>query len=211
MRASAFAPAKSGGGNLHWESSGTTCWETVDQGFPLDGDAFNVTCSDATVLHRTRGLALLNPDNARGVVTLLRVRGFLGVNWDDVPLNQVALRNTLVHFILQLVPRDPDLVNAPDEKQLLSGNRTPDQESNRILNQWVAVPFGQHGTVSAAVAGGQSDECFWFQEIDVRVKRRFSRTQWALVISATTTDLAGAEQARVYVNFRQLYRADDGL
>lgn len=209
--ASAFAPAKAGAQNLGWEAAGTTCWSNIEQVLPLAGDQYNVTCDGAAVPYQTRGLILIPVNDVRGTVTLMRVRGFLGTFNIDVAQSQADLRNRTVHFLLQLVPKDPDLVNTPDGLQLLSGNKVVDQESNRIIAQWVCLPSaGQYGVVRSE-GTGTGDLATMMQEVDVRVKRRFARSQWALVLSATTTVAGFDGITRMYSNFRMLFKTGDGI
>jgi len=214
--ASAFAPAKSGGGHLDWEASGTTCWSIIDNVFPLKGTTYGITCDGAQVDYQTMGLVLIPLNEARGTITLLRVRGYLGcANSTITGANQDFLRRHTVHWMLQLVPRDPDLVTTPAALQLLSGNKSADQESNRIIMQWVSFYGGEYGA-QFAVEDPIPPAAFveantWFREIDVRTKRRFLRAQWALVLSATTVFPESFEENRVYANFRMLFRADDGI
>lgn len=213
-RASAFAPAKSGGGHLDWEGAGTTCWSTIENVFPLVGNTYPVACDGSNVDYQTRGLILIPLNEARGTVTLLRVRGFLGILKNEQNgTSQTDVRNGTVHFMLQLVPRDPDVVTTPDAAQLLSGNKAADQESNRIIMQWVATAgLSMHGSSetegAAAPVGGWAA---WFREIDVKTKRRFHRAQWALIFSATGTVASFDNVNRVYLNTRMLFRADDGI
>jgi len=211
--ASAFAPARIGGGHLNWEAAGTTCWDQLRVAFPLLGPAYTVACIDGgNVAYTTQGLVLIPINENRGTVTLLRVRGFLGCERNaDNQSTTPTLRDDTVHFILQLVPKERLVIGGVDGDQLLSGNLAADMENNRIIMQWVAPPGGEYATpynASAAAAGGSA---MWFREIDVRTKRRFNRPEWALVLSATTTDPSGFEKNLVYANFRMLFRADDGI
>jgi len=211
--ASAFAPAKSGGGNLTWEAAGTTCWSTIDQVFGSKGTLYQVECDGEPVDYRTYALVLIPINTNRGTVTLLRVRGYLGCaskNFGNV--DQSELREQTVHFMLQLVPHEPTLINNIDATQLLSGNLATNQESNRIIMQWIRTVGGefvtQHSFTDPVAPNGDS---VWFREIDVRTKRRFDRTQWALALTATTTEPGGFEVNRVFANFRMLFRTDDGI
>lgn len=173
-----------------------------------------MTCDGDQVDYQTRGLVLIPINQNRGTVTLLRVRGFLGSYTE--PIGSLAgneLRDHTMHFMLQLVPARPGLVNVPDGIQLLSGNLAPDQESNRILQQWVYPPggaYGSGGNITEFGASGQAHTTN-FKEIDVRVKRRFARAQWALVLSATSSVVAFDTLNRVYCNFRMLFRTEDGI
>lgn len=209
--ASAFAPARSGGGHLDWEAAGTTCWDPISSNFSLASNTYDVVCDSGNVQYITLGLILVPIVATRGIVTLLRVRGFLGTAFDQMATEDpVTLRNRTCHFMLQMVPKDQANVNVPDGFQLLSGNLAANQESNRILNQWVATTSGMHATVEQSDGVTSSSEAQWFREIDVRVKRRFHRPQWALVLSATIPS-AAQDSIKVYANFRMLFRADDGM
>jgi len=210
--ASAFAPAKSGGGHLDWEASGTTCWSLIQTVFPLANIVYNVQCDGAPVAYQTVGLVLIPLNEARGTVTLLRVRGYLGTENGEVgATTPEELRDGTVHYMLQLVPRDPDLITTPQGSQLLSGNKAPDQESNRIIMQWIAGPGGEYSTFTGEPGGATPNSSLrWFREVDVKTKRRFLRAQWALVLSATAT-VNALEQVRAFVNLRMLFRADDGI
>jgi len=213
--ATAFAPAKSGGGNLTWEAAGTTCWSTIDPIFNFKSPQYEIVCDGATETYATYGLILIPINTSRGTVTLLRVRGFLGVSDGEIYNNNPAgLREKTVHFMLQLVPHEPTQINTFDATQLLSGNLATNQESNRIIMQWVRGPGGDHSTPGLDPSDPgipNTRQNTWFREIDVRTKRRFDRTQWGLVLSASVKDPEGAEENRVYVNFRMLFRTDDGI
>jgi len=208
--ASAFAPAKSGGGHLDWEAAGSTCWSHPEQVMPLENIVYGVTCDGAQVDYQTRAMILIPLNEARGTVTLLRVRGYLAMR-NNVGGEGFAVpasaRNSTLHWMLQLVPRDPDLVTTPQGSQLLSGNKAPDQESNRIIMQWVSVPdqYAHFATPETEL------QFMWGREIDVKTKRRFLRAQWALCLSITAPVAAFDELNRIYANLRMLFRADDGI
>jgi len=102
-RATAFAPAKSGGGNLSWEAAGTTCWSTITNVFGLATSTYNITCDGQQTAYNTFGLVLIPINETRGTVSLLRVRGYLGTHAAGSPGNGAELREHTVHFILQLV------------------------------------------------------------------------------------------------------------
>jgi len=211
-RATAFAPAKSGGGNLSWEAAGTTCWSTITNVFGLATSTYNISCDGQQTAYNTFGLVLIPINETRGTVSLLRVRGYLGTHLAGSPGNGAELREHTVHYILQLVPklRHATAPSLPDQEQLLSGNLADDQESIRIIHQWVAFPAGEHGLTVTSDGAGQPAETYWWREVDVKSKRRFNRAEYALVLSATIRSNV-ADLINAYANLRMLFRADDGL
>lgn len=206
--ASAFAPARAAGGSLHWEAAGTTCWSLAEDVFPLQSLAYPVTCDGDQFNYETRGLILIPLNQTRGTVTLRRVRGFIGHRCLTASIDDnVSVRDRFLHWMLQLVPREPTAVETPAGNQLLSGNLAPDQENNRILAQWTS-PFGEHGFWQQSVGVNILN---WCREIDVKSQRRFTRSEWALVLSITTTVAGFDTKNRVYANLRMLFSAGDGL
>lgn len=208
---SAFAQSKSGGGNLTWEAAGSTCWSIVSNTMSLVTTSYNIVCNGDDQAYTTFGLVLIPINETRGTVTLHRVRGFLGWTRDARPDNEAEDREHTGHFILQLVPKLRHAVSpsTPDQEQLLSGNLADDQESIRIIHQWVAYPAGEHGIMVNGDAVN-SNKSAWFREVDVKSKRRFNRAEYALVLSCTLRSNV-ADIARYYANLRMLFRADDGL
>lgn len=185
--ASAFAPAMSGGRSLGWESlanvSGT------------NAAVFNVVTA-ATILSR-----VLLPENlTRGVVTLERIRGcvfFVGADNDFT-----AFGDEFITAGIQLVP----LVNGVVPVQsVLDPDNAGDLESNRWIWRCTYGPANQYAsaTITRAVCYTPPSS-----EIDVKSRRRFNRSAWALYMTVTGP---GVTQFNTNLTIRALFRSGDGM
>ncbi len=153
----------------------------------------------------TRYLTLIPVNVTRGVVTLERIRGEIRVFFDRD--NSVAnTEKMLVQLQIQLVPiRNGAIV----DDAVLSPENLADLESNRILwrrNYYVADVLATTVAGSVLNPGQQNTRV----DVDVKVRRRFDRALWALIIvcrSKTTAD----DFNLCTLDLRGLFRAADAL
>jgi len=141
----------------------------------------------------------------RGPVSLLRIRGSLDVFFLESETT-ADFDNWRVQLGIQLVPARNGVV---DIAATLSLNNAADQESNRILWQRVYYPKPTT-TITAPGAVEMFASNYKGQEVDVKVKRRFDRATWALVLSMDVNIDAEALHA-VGGTLRGLFRASDAL
>lgn len=141
----------------------------------------------------------------RGVVTLERVRGTIEIYFDVAELTS-NLDNWFVHMSLQLVPaRD----GAVDAASALSCNNAADQESNRIIWQRLYTP-DTGGTITSPGPLERHTSVFSGQEVDVKSKRRFDRSTWALALVYVCDNVADGIHL-FQGNMRALFRSSDSL
>ncbi len=153
----------------------------------------------------TKFVTLIPANVTRGVVTLERVRGNVGVYFDALELGD-AMVNWSVMMQLQLVMARNGAITSP---AVLSPMNTADQESNKIIWQRRYYPVS---STSITRAGDREviSSNYRYQEVDIKVKRRFDRATWALafVVEAEATALT---LHMGYSSLRALFRSADGI
>lgn len=198
-QASAFAPSEDRKGK-------TLAWEDIyDSPIP---EAITTNLSTAVRIvgvTQTRFLTLIPVSVTRGTVTLERIRGTLAVYFSVTEL-AASFDNWPVHYQIQLVPARDGAITT---EAILSPQNTADQESNRILWQRSYYPKSG-GTITGAGAVELHESNYSGIEVDVRVKRRFDRATWALILVADVETTAGTLHV-VGGHLRALFRAADGI
>jgi len=181
-------------------------WESIFGGTVPD-DIDNVLSTDvrSTGAFNTRALTLIPINVTRGIVTMLRVRGELDIYFLSSEL-AAAFVNWPVHLSIQLVPARNGVFEAG---AILSPQNSADQESNRTLWQRVYMPdTGTTITGPGAVEYHTSDKKGL--EVDIKVKRRWDRAEWALMLVGEVEGVAiGLHQLSGYM--RALFAAGDGV
>ncbi len=126
-----------------------------------------------------RAVALIPESVTRGTVTMLRVRGTIFTYFLSIEL-AVAFINWPVHYQIQLVPVQD---GAFDPTSILTPSNGADQESNRIV--WQRKEMPRAGTTITGPGAEELHEgsCV-SMEVDVKVKRRWDRANWALMLVA---------------------------
>ncbi len=197
--ATAFASQRTNTGqSLGWELIlGATVPVDFATAFPLNirnVGAFN-----------TRAVALVPSNVTRGTLTMMRVRGTIFVYFSSAEL-AVAFANWPVHIQLQMVPARDGVIN---QGAVLSPQNSADQESNRIIWQRLYMPrAGTTITGEGAVELHESSAVAL--EVDVKVKRRWDRADWALaLVSEVETGSVVLHQFGGYL--RGLFATGDGL
>ncbi len=136
---------------------------------------------------------------------MLRVRGELDVYFNSPEL-AVDFTNWPVHLQIQLVPTRNGVF---DTTAILSPQNSADQESTRIVWQRVYMPnTGTTITGPGAIEFHTSDKKG--MEVDIKVKRRFDRAEWALMLVAEVENGAVVlHQLSGYL--RALFATADGI
>jgi len=197
--ASAFAPGQARDGKgIQWEY-------IMDQPIPITAAAFFPTAVRSVGAIDTKSVTILPGNVLRGTVTLERIRGTLEVYFSSVEL-AASFDNWFIHVQLQLVPlRDGDIVDAAT----LSPSNAADQESNKII--WQRVYYPRAGTTITSPGALEVHESNYIgMEVDVKVKRRFDRATWALILVADCESNSFPLHS-VAGQFRALFRAADGV
>ena len=152
---------------------------------------------------QTRARSLLPINVTRGIVTMLRVRGTIAVYFDTNELS-TSLANWAVHFSIQLVPARNGVFQTA---AILTPSNSADQESNRIVWQHMYYPQSG-GTIT--IPGDIEFHDTWHTDVDVKVKRRFDRAVWDLMLVADVE--AGAALRHLSCGYlRALFATADGL
>lgn len=197
--ASAFAPGTGRDGK-------TVQWEYIlDNPIPEPISTFMPTAIRSVGAIDTKSRALVPANVLRGTVTLERIRGCLEVYFSSVELAS-SLDNWFVHMQIQLVPlRDGDANDAA----VLSPSNAADQESNKIV--WQRVYYPRAGTTITSTGALEMHESNYVGiKVDVKVKRRFDRATWALILVADCESNAFPLHLMAG-QMRALFRAADGL
>ena len=199
MSATTFAPARAGQGR-------TLTWEAL-QAIITPKSISTVFGTNVLILGNftTRFLTLIPQNVTRGVVTLERIRGEIRVFFDR-DNSVLTAEEMLVQMQIQLVPiRNGAIVN----EAVLSPENLADLESNRILwrrNYYVADVIAT--TVAGSVLNpGQMNTRV---DVDVKVRRRFDRALWALIIVVRSAT-AAEDFNLCTLDLRGLFRATDAL
>jgi len=184
-------------------------WEalSVNQ-IPIhDNLAFPILAFTAGIFD-VRYVVLMPHNVTRGAVTLVRIRGNVVMYLESAIIALVGGdTSALVAATIQLVPiKDNAIVDNAVANPLSS----VDLESNAILWRRTYTP-DLSNSVSGAVIDG---ERYWAtheeHELDVKVKRRFDRANWALIM-AIAVDTDAAVLHRTALDIRALFLAPDGL
>lgn len=194
-----FATAVKGGRALSWESlSVAVIHNALTAQFPV------VSFVGATTTTQYR---VLTPGNVtRGVITVLRIRGRMNTLWNIAFLNAAGgLGELAVSYQIQLVPLRSGLIA---DGAVLNPRNGADLESNRILWRYTAYP--NMASDPAGIDFGGTRFYGESKEIDVKVKRRYDVSEWALVmvVEFDTVDIA---QVQASIDLRGLYLATDGV
>ncbi len=198
--ASAFAGGTgSTGRTLAWEALTTT--ET-----PATADnQFNNLAFVAGVFS-IKYQVLVPVNLVRGALTVVRIRGSMATYFDAVGMGASGSEDeAFVSSAIMLTPIGNGVIQDVD---VLNPLNSADLESNRILWRRTYTPFltGDGGVLASNRMHHQKQPT----EIDVKVKRRFDRANWALiwVIAISTSALL---ETRIGVNLRGLFLAPDGV
>ncbi len=134
-----------------------------------------------------------------------RVRGNLDLYFNSTEL-AAAFANWFVHLMVQLVPvQDGAIVT----DSVLSAGNSADQESNRIL--WQRVYYPNSGTtITSPGAVELHDSNYRGQEVDIKVKRKWDRATWGLVLSYDG-EAAAVDLHILAGHLRALFRTEDGI
>lgn len=197
------ATAFAGGRLASGQSMG---WESIFGGtVPAAIDATLVNDIRTVGAFNTRALTLIPVNVTRGVITMLRVRGTIDVYFNSTEL-AAAFVNWPVHFNVQLVPARNGLF---EPASVLSPQNSADQESNRILWQRLYMPrAGTTITSPGAIEYHEADKVG--MELDIKVKRRWDRAEWALMLVAEVENVAiSLHQMEGYM--RALFSTADGV
>jgi len=199
--ASAFAQSVGGSGRtLTWEMLAATPTPIF-----LDGQFNNFAFTSGGI--DTRYVILLPQNLTRGAITLVRIRGQVVTYFDQLNMELVGGdTNSFIMMMIQLVPIANGVIQ---DAQILSAVNTADLESNRILWRRMYTPdfnVSTSGLMDTQRIRGQIQTT----ELDVKVKRRFQRDQWALVMSIGVAT-AGSTIHRCGLDVRGLFLAPDGL
>ncbi len=184
---------------MSWEALTTT--QT-----PVTADVqFNVLAFVAGIFS-VKYLVLMPENLTRGTVTLMRIRGSFTSYFQVIGLASAgASAEAFIAASIQLVPLANGVIQ---DTAVLNTLNSADSESNRILwrRNYSPVMIENGGTINAIRYMHQKQTT----EVDVKVKRRFDRSRYALIwviaisTSATLETLIG-------VDARALFLAADGL
>ena len=196
--ATAFAGGTtSGGKSIGWES-------ILNDVEPQDYNNFLPTLVRTSAGNiQTRAVSLIPINVTRGVVTMLRVRGRLACYFDVDELTS-NVSNWFVHYSIQLVPARNGVFQTA---AVLTPTNSADQESNRII--WQRVYYPQSGgTITAPGPFEMHDSAH--SEVDVKVKRKWDRANWDLMLVADIE--AGAGFRHLTCGYmRALFSTADGI
>ncbi len=197
--ASAFAPSENAKGKaLSWEY-------LINAPVPLVLSTLIPTAVRIAGTTQTRFVSLIPVNVLRGVVTLMRIRGQIEIFFNVAEL-AADFDNWRVHLSIQLTPARNGVV---DGSSTLSASNSADQESNRIL--WQRIYYPRTGsTITAPGALEKHDSNYAGQEVDVKVKRRFDRATWALVLVMDVNEDAEGLHFGTST-LRGLFRSGDAL
>jgi len=197
--ATAFAPARTGGGqSLGWESLvEEEIPEALTQKLPIAVS----TAAPLSVVART----ILPVNVSRGTLTMLRVRGTIEIYFGSAELAS-SLDNWFVHMTMQVVPAR---LGAIDTTSILTPNNANDQESNKII--WQRSYYPRAGTTITSPGALEVHESTAVgMEVDVKVKRRFERSNWALALVAQG-ETAAIDVHLCALRLRALFQSADGI
>jgi len=197
--ASAFAPGESKRGKtLAWES-------LLNEQTPVVLNTFINNAVRTTGNFQINFRALIPINVSRGTVTLERIRGNIDVYFDSVELAS-NFENWSVWMQIQIAPARNGAFTSP---AILSPANAADQESNKIL--WQRLYYPRAGTTITSPSALEVHESNYVGiEIDVKVKRRFDRAMWGLILVVDCESTAiGIHHASG--TLRGLFRTGDGI
>lgn len=153
----------------------------------------------------TKALQMIPVSVTRGTLTMLRVRSTIEVYFSSVKL-AAALANWPVQLSMQLVPARNGVF---EPEAILSTNNAADQESNRIVWQRQYYPNART-TITSPGALKVHTSTSHGMEVDVKVKRRWDRANWALMLIANV-ELNAAVLHLAGGALRALFSTADGV
>jgi len=152
-----------------------------------------------------------------GEVTLLRIVGTIGVAEQienaiagGFPTRETSVVETMFSTSIQLVQIRHGALGTGS----LDAQDGSDLDSSNFLwrHDWIpgAAPYS---ITTQNILGGAGDQFGMLhkqEEIDIRVKRRFDRSQWALVLNGTVL-IADVNQWAMTFSFRGLFLTSGGI
>jgi len=198
--ATAFAGKVAGGRGVQWESLSVSY---TAQDLTVQYPTVSVTAAGFTTRYRT----LIPPNVTRGPLTMLRVRGSIYTIFEQGML-AVATGTTdmVIPMSIQLVPvRDGSIV----DDTVLDMRNAADLESNRILwrgNAWAAYQSNDTNGLQINVLRRYPTMI----DVDVKVKRRWDRATWALIMAETFSS-ASEDILLQSIELRGLFQSADGV
>lgn len=198
-QASAFAPGEARDGKgMQWEM-------ISDQPFIENlSTKFGTQVRIAAGIE-TRFVTLIPGNVLRGVVTMMRVRGNIDVYFDEASITADFLRWP-VTIQMQLAPLRNGVVQVA---AMLSPFNAADQESNKIVWQRRYYPQAS-STIAGPLANRYYSSNYIHQEVDIKVKRRFDRATWALIL-VVEGEQTGLTEHVGQISLRALFKSGDGL
>lgn len=186
------------GRSLSWEALATT----------TDLENLTLQFINAAVVaggFTSRFRVLIPVNVSRGPITLLRIRGRMLTTWTETMLAAASGTERVA------VPYNIQLVNirngAIDPSGVLDPRSGADMESNRIIWRYTAYPtFGARGGVNVGATNVFTET----YDIDVKVKRRFDRATWALIM-CVSYDSADEVLVDTSLDMRALFMTPDGV
>lgn len=196
--ASAFAGKVARGRSIQWEALAVSySLNALTAQYPT----VSITAGGQTTRFRT----LIPVNVLGGPVTMLRVRGEVFTTFQNGMLAGVGGQaKVAVPMNIQLVPvRDGQIV----DDSVLANTNAADMESNRILWRGTAWPLSDS---AEGIAIDVQRVYTHLTTIDIKVKRRWDRASWALVMAVTfnAVDETLVEQA---MEMRALFQTPDGI
>ncbi len=197
--ATAFAPSRtSGGQTIGWES-------ILNAPEPQSITTFFPNVIRTVAPNDVRSVSLVPTNQTRGTVTLERVRGWLNVYYRSLEL-ATNFDTWPIHISMQLVPSQD---GAFTPAATLTGFNAADQESNKII--WQRLYYPDTGTTITGPGALEyhTSVCAPIP-VDVKVKRRFDRALWSLML-VSESETGGIALHRVGGIMRALFRTSDGI
>ena len=196
--ATAFAGSVKGGRAIQWESLAVS----------YDLNALTAQYPNVSLIAgglTTRYRTLIPVNVLAGPVTMLRVRGTIFTTFLGSVLAAVGGQaKVAIPMSIQLVPvRDGAII----DDAVLSTRNAADLESNRIL--WRGCAWPNHANTNGIVI--DVDRVYPDKiDVDIKVKRRWDRASWALVMATiyNSIDEAVMQQA---IELRGLFQTPDGV
>lgn len=200
--ATAFAGKVAGGRSIQWESLAVAYdMNALTAQYPT----VSVTAAGLTTRFRT----LIPVNVLGGPVTMLRVRGNVLTSFQEGDIAAAGGQAKVgVAMSIQLVPvRDGAIV----DDSILDMRNAADLESNRILwrdTAWVDGNISDGG--GAGILVNAVRVYMTRLVIDIKVKRRWDRASWALVMAETYNSVAEAA-VNQSIEMRALFQTADGI
>jgi len=194
-----FATAVKGGRARSWESlAAQYVYDEWSDNWPVTGIVLGADLVNFRVL---------TPINVtRGVVTLQRIRGTMGLAWNVPGIAGSGGRGfATAAFNIQLMPARGGVIL---DSSVLDPTNAADQESNRIL--WRQTALLDPGSDETGILLNGDRFFLNTYDIDVKVSRRYDVSEWALVM-AIKYDAAEIANNLAMLEMRALYLATDGV